>query len=223
MGKVRGLVLVLGVLFLGGCAAPKLFSFVVYEDPTSFVRLDFSPTARFDRPETLHSHPAELTEEQLTRIFQGLLVREHRSSVLLWIMDEAEVQPAFTEKEVDFLTKHIGEGLKQAVSEEVVTFYLSSPLNSTTREITSGSIFIQGQEFHLMLSNYRTMYSIPPFGVVYDRRHPAYSLAPRNVDLLFQPSDYTIPNTVSFLEGVLGESHDGEIILDLSRFSVLRL
>ena len=213
----------LALIFLGGCAAPPLYSYAVYEDPTSFVRLDYSPNAQIDQPATLYSHPATLTPEQLTKVFQGLHVQEHRSSVVLWFMDEAEVTPAFTAKEVTFLAQHVGTALSQAVSEEVVLFYMSTPLNSTNREITSGSVFIKGQQMHVMLSNYRMMYNIPPFGIVYDRRHPAYSIAPRTVDLLFQPSNHTIPNVVSFFERVVGETHDGEIILDLSHFSAVRL
>ncbi len=220
---MRIMSLLLGCLILAGCAAPTLLSYVVYEDPTSFVRLDSSPEANVDKPETLYSHPATLTKEQLTRIFQGLLVQEHRSAVVLWFMEEAEVTPAFTGKEIAFLVKHIGTALGQAVSEEVVQFYMSTPLNSTNREITSGSVFIRGQQFHVRLSNYRMMYSIPPYGIVYDRRHPAYSIAPGTVDLLFHPSDYILPNVVSFFEQMVGETHDGEIILDLSHFSAIRM
>ncbi len=220
---MRPFLVVLGIIFLGGCAAPQLFSYIIYEDPTSFVRLDSSPSAQVDQPETLFSHPVSVTKDQLTRIFEGLLVQEHRSSVVLWFMDEAEVTPAFTAKEVAFLVEHIGSALRQAVSEEVIKFYMSTPLNSTNREITSGSVFVKEQQFHVMLSNYRMMYSIPPYGIVYDRRHPTYSIAPRTVDLLFHPQDYTIPNVVSFFERVLGETHDGEVIIDLSHFSAVRL
>jgi len=214
---------VLCSFLLGGCAAPQLYSRVVYEDPASFVRLEFSPTAQSDEPETLHAHPADLTEEQLTQVFKGLLVRETRSVFLLLFMDQAPILPAFTEKEVLFLTKHVGKALRQVVPEEVVTFYLSRPLNATTREVTSGSVFVQKQQLHFILSNYRTVYSIPPFGMIYDRRHPSYSLAPRTLDVLFEPSDYTIPNRVSFFESLVGEAHEEEIILDLSRFSTLRM
>ncbi|WP_447968081.1 hypothetical protein [Nitrospira sp. M1] len=211
------------VLFAAGCAAPQLYSHVVYEDPASFVRLEHSPTARSDEPQTLHAHPAHLTEEQLTQIFTGLLIQETRSAFLLLFLDQAQIVPAFTEKEVAFLTKHIGTALRKAIPEEVVTFYLSSPLNATTREVTSGVVFLQKEEFHFMLSNYRTVYSIPPFGMIYDRRHPSYSLTPRTLDVLFEPSDYTIPNTISFLDRLLGEAHEEEIILDLSRFSTIRM
>ncbi len=223
MPKVFVLIGYLGSLLVSGCAAPQFYSHVVYEDPASFVRLEFSPNARTDQPKTLHAHPAYLTEEQLTQIFRGLLVRQHRSAVLLWFMDPAELVPAFTEKEVGFLAQYVGKALSQAVAEEVVTFYVSQPLNATTRVVTSGVVFLQGKQFHFMLSNYRTVYSIPPFGIVYDRRYPSYSLAPRNIDVFFEPSDYIIPNTVSFFENLVGEDHDGEIILDLSRFSTLRL
>ncbi len=208
---------------LSSCASPSIYSHSIYEDPTSFVRLEFSPTATIDHPETLHSHPAELTSDQLQQILSGLRVREHRSSVLLWFMDEAELLPAFSEKEVNFLSQHLKKALQEAVSEEVVTFYISAPVNSVKREVTSGAVFIKGQEFHFMLSNYRTPYGIPPFGLVYDRQHPSYALAPRNFDLLFDPPNHHIPSSVSFLEKVVGETHDGEITLDLNRFSALRL
>ena len=211
------------VVHVSGCAAPPLYSYIIYEDPTSFVRLEVSPEVDNDEPETFHSHPEDLSNEQLTQIFQGLLVREHRSSLLLLFMDLAESVPAFTPKEVMFLSQHVGKALRQAVPRELVTFYMSRPLNATTREVTSGAVFIQSNQFHFMLRNYRTVYNIPPFGLVYDRRHPAYSLMPRNIDVMFQPSDLTIPTPVSFFENLVGETHDGEIILDLSRFSTLRL
>ena len=210
-------------LCLSSCATPSIYSHSIYEDPTSFVRLEFSPTASIDHPETLHSHPAELTLDQLQQILSGLRVREHRSSVLLWFMDTAELRPAFGEKEIAFLSQHLGKALQQAVSEEVVTFYISTPVNSVKREVTSGALFVKDQEFHFMLSNHRTVYGIPPFGLVYDRQHPSYALAPRNFDLLFDPPNHSIPSTVSFLEKIVGETHDGEIILDLSHFSSLRL
>ncbi|GJL54173.1 MAG: hypothetical protein NPIRA02_13050 [Nitrospirales bacterium] len=211
------------VLFVAGCAAPQFYAQVVYEDPAAFVRLERSPAARADEPQTLHAHPAHLTDEQLTHIFNGLFVQETRSALLLLFMEPAQIVPAFTEKEVAFLTQHIGTALRKAMPEEVVTFYLSTPLNATTREVTSGAVFLQKEQFHFMLSNYRTVYSIPPFGMIYDRRHPSYSLTPRTLDVVFEPSDYTIPNTVSFLERLLGEAHEEKVILDLSHFSAMRM
>ena len=223
MAKRDVLGMLLGSMLIAGCAVPPLYSHVIYEDPTAFVRLEASPDVDPDVSETLHSHPADVSVEQLTQIFSSLLVREHRSSLLLLFMDSAESMPAFTPKEVKFLSQHVGTALQEAVPREFVTFYLSRPLNTTTREVTSGAIFIRGKQFHFMLSNYRTVYSIPPFGLVYDRRQPAYSLVPRNIDVMFRPSNYTLPIPVSFFENLVGEAHDGEIILDLSKFSTHRL
>ena len=214
--------LVIGFL-LTGCSAPRLYSFLVYENPTSFVRLEISPWVDADVPETWNAHPATLSRRQIDTALRGLQVREYRSAPVRWIRGTAEMEPAFREEEIELLTPRLLEALDLAVPQELVTFYVSHPVNATKREVTSGGMYVTEGQLHVILSNYRTLYGIPPAGLIYDRRYPLFSLAPTGVDVLYDSEDIVLPKEEGFLEGLLGDERSGEIVLDLSRLSMLQI
>jgi hypothetical protein len=81
--------------------------------------------------------------------------------------------------------------LSKATPEEVVTFYHTRKISALTREVTSGGLFVQGDEFHLILANFRshTRY-MADFGGAEtqdDRLTPMQSLAPQDGHLDFEP------------------------------------
>jgi len=108
-----------------GCATPPLYSYLVYENPTAFVRLEFSPWADPDLPQTWNAHPATLSQRQIHKALEGLRVREHRAAPIRWVWGMAEMEPAFRDEEIELLAPRLLEGLELAVPEEIVTFYLS--------------------------------------------------------------------------------------------------
>ncbi|UCH91918.1 MAG: hypothetical protein JSU60_04280, partial [Nitrospirota bacterium] len=77
----------------------------------------------------------------------------------------------------------IVEALELAVPQELVTFYVSHPVNATKREVTSGGLYVTEGQLHIIVSNYRFMYEIPSAGLIYDRRYPLFSLSPRAVEI----------------------------------------
>jgi len=206
-----------------GCLAPPLYSYLVYENPTSFVRLEVSPWVDPDLPQTWNAHPATLSRRQMTEALRGLQVREHRSGPVRWIRGLADPEPAFREEEIELLGPRLLEGLALAVPQELVTFYVSQPINATKREVTSGGVYVKDGHLHVMVSNHRTNYEVPPAGLIYDRRYPLFSLAPLDVDLLFEPKDTVLPKEEGFLGAILGDEYSGEIALDLSRLSMLKM
>ena len=106
----------------------------------------------------------------------------------------------------------------------MVTFYVSHPVNSTRREVTSGGLFVTDGQLHIILSNHRTIYGIPSAGLIYDRRYPLFSLAPLNVDILFESADVIIPKKKEgLLDALLGDERGGEIILDLTKLAMVRM
>ena len=211
-------------LLLTGCAPPVMYSYLVYENPTAYVRLEFSPWVDEDDPSTWNTHPATLSRQQVREALTGLRVREHRAGLILWIRGMAEEQPAFRDDEIDLLTTRLLEGLDLAVPQEVVTFYISHPVNSTRREVTSGGLFVTDGQLHIILSNHRTIYGIPSAGLIYDRRYPLFSLAPLNVDIMFESADVMIPKKKEgLLDALLGDERGGEIILDLSKLAMVRM
>jgi len=59
--------------------------------------------------------------------------------------------------------------------------------------------------------------------MIYDRRYPLFSLAPLDVDLLYKGEDIVIPKEEGLMETILGDEHSGEIVLDLSRLSMMKM
>jgi hypothetical protein len=152
---------------------------------------------------------------------RGLRVREHRSGPIRWVRGLAGREPAFREEEIELLAPRLLEGLALAVPQELVTFYVSHPVNATKREVTSGGMYVKDGHLHVIMSNHRTNYEVPPAGLIYDRRYPLFSLAPLDVDLLFAAEDTVVPKEESFWDAILGDEHSGEIALDLSRLSMM--
>ena len=222
MTRRGGLWSVLAVFLTTGCAPPPIQSYLVYENPTAFVRLEPSPWIDSDDPATWNTHPARLTRQQIQEALEGLRIREHRAGIIRWLRGQAEVEPAFRAEEIELLTLKLLEGLDLAVPQEIVTFYLSHPVNATRREVTSGGLFVTDGLLHIILSNHRFMYEIPAAGLIYDRRYPLFSLAPLNVDILFAYKEAVKPKEEGLLEALVWDERGGEIILDLAHLATVK-
>jgi len=219
-----GLLLIFLAGLFPGCASPPFYSYLVYENPTSFVRLEIAPWADNDLPQTWNAHPVTLSRRQMHEALRGLRVREHRAAPVIWVSGMAEMEPLFREEEIELLLPKLLEGLELAVPQELVTFYVSHPMNATKREVTSGGLYVTEGQLHFILSNCRVMYEVPPAGLIYDRRYPLFSLSPSAVDILYTADEQELvfAKEESLFEEILGDERNGEIVLDLSRLSMMR-
>jgi len=204
---------------LAGCAIPHVPSRIVYEDPVNYVRLEIDKTVLPEWPQGHFSHPAPLGKGVLQVVLSGLKVQEHRITAQQWVQGEAPVVPAFTDGEVELLSAQLAQGLAEARYNERVTFYLSEPLTFFRRMITSGGIYVQGKELHVILGNWRIIYGVPAYGMVYDRRYPMRSTAAKGIDLLFEQADVVIPQQSSLLDDILANTKD-ELVIDISKLKV---
>ncbi len=219
-----GLLLVFLAGIFPGCASPPFYSYLVYENPTSFVRLEVSSWADTDLPQTWNAHPVTLSRRQMREALRGLRVREHRAAPIIWVSGMAEMEPLFREEEIELLLPSLLEGLELAVPQELVTFYVSHPINATKREVTSGGLYVTEGQLHIILSNYRVVYEVPPAGLIYDRRYPLFSLSPSAVDILYKADEEVVfSKEESLIEDILGDERNGEIVLDLSRLSMMKM
>ncbi len=207
------------------CASPPFYSYLVYENPTAFVRLEFSPWADSDRPQTWNAHPATLSRGQIQKALEGLRVREHRAAAIRWVRGMAEMEPAFRKEEMEVLLPRLLEGLELAVPQELVTFYISHPLNATKREVTSGGLYVTEGRLHIILSNFRAVYGVPPAGLIYDRRFPLFSLEPLGVDIFFvaEEEEPVMAKEEGLYDAIFGDERSGEIVLDLSGLSMMKM
>ncbi len=201
---------------LFGCAAPHVPSRIIYEDPVNFVRLEEDSEVLPEWPPSHHTHPFTLEPEKLRTILSGLKVQEHGIALQRWWRGESPLVPAFTDEELALLSAYISEALAEAKHNERVTFYLSQPQTFARRIITTGGLYVQGNELHMLLGNWRIIYGIPAYGMIYDRRYPMRPTAAKGFDLIFQPSDAVIPMKSSFLDGILANAKD-ELIIDLTK------
>jgi hypothetical protein len=191
----------------------------VYEDPVNYVRLETDKTVLPEWPQGHFSHPAIVGKELLRTVLLGLKVQERRITPQRWIQGEAPIVPVFDDEEVALLSAQLAEGLAQAQYNERVTFYLSQPLTFFRRTITSGGIYVRGKELHILLGNWRIIYGVPAYGMIYDRRYPMRPTAAKGFDLFFEPAEAVVPQESSVLDDLLANSRD-ELVIDMGKLEM---
>ncbi|MBS0156643.1 MAG: hypothetical protein JSS38_18820 [Nitrospira sp.] len=210
------LLLTLSPVLLVGCAVPHIPSRIIYEDPVNYVRLEEDADVLAEWPPTHHAHPFLIESGTIRTILTGMKVQEHRTALQRWFLGESPLVPAFTDEEITLLSAQLAGALAEATYQERVTFYLSQPQTFARRIITTGGLYIHGRELHFLLGNWRIIYGIPAYGMIYDRRYPMRPTAAKGVDLLFQPADAVIPLRNSLIDGIFANAKD-ELVIDLTK------
>ena len=183
--------LILGGLFLAGCVPDRIVTVTIYDTPDAFVRLE---TDRTIDSNSGHTHPAYLSPEHMAALLGGIVFEEPWAKLPLYDdLSQPRHHQAFTEPEITLFAPLLATALGKATPEEIVTFYRSATRSGTQREITSGGLYVQGEELHLLLANYRspTHYSadIGVADTMDDRLTPLRALAPQRGRLAFEPRE----------------------------------
>ena len=200
--------------WLAGCAIPQVPSRTVYEDPVNFVRLEVDANVLPEWPPGHFNHPAPLSHEQVRRVLMGLTVQEHRAAVQRWLGDDSRRLPMFRDAEIATLVPQLVEALRMARDNERVTYYMSQPQTSVKRIITSGGLYVKGTELHFILGNWQTVYGIPAYGMIYDRRYPMNPIVSKGFDLFFDLDEAMVRQSTSLWDSLLANTKD-EIVIDL--------
>jgi len=182
---------VVGAELIGACAPRQFTTVTIYDTPAAYVRLEFDRTVKQGAE---HSHPISLTPEQVAAALSGVRIAEPiplvRGDILQW-ESVPRVHPAFTDEDIAFFAPLLALALSKATPEEVVSFYETRYRSATSREVTSGGVFVQGDELHLILANYRSrthyMGDVGNVDTEDDRLTPMQSLAPQSGLLDFEP------------------------------------
>lgn len=180
-----------GTGLLVSCSPRQFTTVTIYDQPAAYVRLEFDRTVKQGME---HSHPVSLTPEHIAVILGGVRIEEPLALVRGDILQRdavPRIHPAFTDKEIALFAPLFALALSKATPEEVVTFYETRSLSATSREVTSGGLFVRGETLHLILANYRSpTHYMADAGVVEtqdDRLTPMQSLAPQGGRLDFEP------------------------------------
>ena len=197
------------LLPLAACQTRPFQTVVMYDDPSRFVRLEVDPTV-----EGNHSHPADITTDKMIAVLSGVMIEEPprfmTSLPSLGKDEEPRRHPAFNEAQISFFAPFFAEGLRKATSEEIVTFYQASQKDTLIDKVmfvTSGGMFVNGDELHLILSNYRseTGYAPDPgIGAKFDGRStPLQPIAPQQTKVYFEPATAVAPSQQGILKSLL--------------------
>lgn len=211
------LVVAFAALALSACAIPQVPYRTIYEDPVNYVRLEEDDAVLPEWPPGHHAHPKPFTVEEVTRLLNGMTVKEHRIWLQKWFQGEAPVVPVFKDEEVALLVPQLVEAFSSARYNERVTFYLSQPQTSVKRVITSGGLYVHEGYLHVILGNWQIVYGIPTYGMIYDRRYPMRPTAAKGFDLYFEPSDAVVRQRSSMWDTIFANTKD-ELVIDMSRW-----
>jgi hypothetical protein len=111
----------------------------------------------------------------------------------------------------------MSHGLRKATAGEIVTFYQSTKTPGARREVTSGGLFIDGDELHILLSNLEsdTHYTadIGVADVQDDRSTPLRSIAPQRGKLVFVPESARVLKSPDGLTRVFHQDRRELIVL----------
>lgn len=191
------IVFVVGLSGLTACQHQPFPSPPIYEDQSQYVRLAVDHAVGGG-----HSHPASLTIKEMAAVLSGVMIEEPTrllpSSVFFDMDNTPQRHPAFSAAEIAFVAPLLTKGLESAKSEEIVVFYQITQKPGTIDLVTSGGVFIHGDELHFLLSNYRSPTRYPPdaetMSYVDGRLTPLQSIAPQEVKVDFQPISARAPS-----------------------------
>ncbi len=144
-----GSTILLGLVMCSCMSHTPATRFLV-EQPDKTVGMEV--TYREGSPE--YSHPAHLPPEMLDQILQHVEVQP--SSLLdRMVGGSSTTQAAFSEEQRQFFSNHLSQALNRATPLETVTFYWATSRGNGIWELTSGGLYLQDHNLHLVLPNFR--------------------------------------------------------------------
>ncbi|HBP88943.1 MAG TPA: hypothetical protein DD706_14750 [Nitrospiraceae bacterium] len=144
------------IFLLTGCAGAPIFSRPVYQDQNLIVQLQ-SPLFKAEGHTAANSHPIAFTVQELQAIFQSMKIQKEVSFLNYYVFrHDTTPQPVFPSEIASLLAPHIATALSKAQPEETVVFVLSRPRKDGIPLITSGGLFVRGEQFIIILAKVET-------------------------------------------------------------------
>lgn len=107
------------LLPLGSCASNPELDLVLHESPQGAVYLERIPDHSFQA-----AHPIRIDQDTITRVLQGILVKENQGLLQNFLAGQSQAIPAFSENEVRYLAPLLAEGLTRAAVDQQIGFRL---------------------------------------------------------------------------------------------------
>lgn len=187
----------LWIYILIGCSPAQFTTLTIYETPLSFVRLEVDRTLTQGIG---HSHPSNISTEQMAAVLHGITIQEPLTRIPFYDdLSLPRAHPAFSDRDISFWAPLLSLALNKATVDEIATFYQSTKVSGTSREVTSGGVFVDSDNLHIVLSNLQSStHFTADIGVADtqdDRLSPMKSIAPQRGKLMFVPETALVDET----------------------------
>ena len=140
---------------LTACSTGSVLTAKIHENKDWTIRLLTVPGGNAGKG---YSHPSDITQEQLLRVLEGLYIEDGNFPELMF-KDEASGNSnrrrVFNNVDAELLSIFLADGLSQASTQEIVTFIKTTDISSRMEQISSGGVYVAGDELHIVLSNFR--------------------------------------------------------------------
>jgi len=206
---MKAIIAVILLAWTVGCANPGFIIQPVEDEPSLLVGLASSPDDSSE-DETRHDHPVEWTTGDLQAILKRLVIQEGSG-----LLDSSRrPQAVFSQEDLTHLIPALQQTFNIARPSDWIVFAVWGSSEKTQGlEVTSGGIFLQDQELHILLANHRERVSSEEDGIQAIRKNPFHALREVKRSLLFYPNNYVIESGNNWIMSGF-ESPVSEIILD---------
>jgi hypothetical protein len=172
--------------------------------------------------QTDYNHPVHLSSQQMTSILQEVRVQFKANWLQKLITGPLESAPLFQTSILARVAPSLADALEKAGPRQRIVFYVAQRRTNDHRDVTSGSLFVQGRNLTIVLANYQNRVDVIPGLRVYDRTSPEVAVAPQQFALAFSKAEYVIDRKHNFVEGVLGMFEDAPPRLTVNYAQFLR-
>jgi hypothetical protein len=137
------------IMGLMSCSTSPVVSRVIVEDTNRLVRLDV--TYRSGSQE--HHHPANFTAAEISTLLSAIEVNPE--PLLPGLDYNQEGEKALSKAQISFLAPHLAQAFEKATPLEEILFYWNQTRDNNIQEITSGSVFLDDENLHVLFANFR--------------------------------------------------------------------
>ncbi len=209
MGKpIKGIIAVVLIMWCVGCGSPVFITQAIEDEPSLLVGL-----ARYhDEAEATairHDHPVEWSIADLEAILKRLVIQEGGG-----LMDGSRSPKAvFTPEDLTHLIPALQHTFRMARPSDWIVFAVWGESEHTQGlEVTSGGLFLQDQQLHILLANHRERISSEE-GIQAIHNNPFHAFRDIKRNLLFYPTSVVMASRNNWIMSGF-EAPVSELILD---------
>jgi len=206
---MKAIIAAIFIVWCVGCANPGFIIQPVEDEPSLLVGLASSPDGSAEA-ETRHDHPVEWTTGDLQAILKRLAIQEGSG-----LLDSSRRQQrVFSPEDLTHLIPALQQTFNIARPSDWIVFAVwGSSEHTQGLQVTSGGMYLQDQQLHILLANHRERVSSEEHGIQAIRKNPFHALRDVKRSLLFYPTSYVLESGNNWIMSGF-ESPVSELILD---------